>query len=236
MNMRRMLATVTAALLLAGLAPATLRADEHGGEHGGGHGGGQVAHGGGGGAHTHYDARYAHNQAYPARGYTTRELPHGAYTVPYHGGHYYYHGGVWYAPHGPRWVVVAPPFGVYVPFLPPFYTTVWFGGMPYYYANDAYYVWRDQERGYEVVEPPGEANASTDPPAPEDVFMYPRNGQSADQQASDRYECHRWAADQTGFDPTRQDGGVASGDAPARRAEYFRAMSACLEGRGYSVK
>ena len=120
--------------------------------------------------------------------------------------------------------------------LPPYYTTVWIGGMPYYYANDAYYVWRDQERSYEVVEPPGEATASTDPPQPEDVFMYPRNGQSADQQAQDRYECHRWAANQTHFDPTRVAGGGDQGEMPVRRAEYFRAMGACLEGRGYTVK
>jgi hypothetical protein len=231
MNTRILLGTIAAALLIACVAlPAT--AGE--GERGSGHGGAQVARGGG--PHAHFDARYQHNQYYPSRGYATRELPRGAYGVEHRGGRYWYHGGAWYAPYGPRWVVVAPPFGVFVPFLPPFYTTVWFGGVPYYYANDAYYLWRDQERGYEVVEPPGEASASTEPPAPEDVFMYPRNGQSADQQARDRYECHRWAADQTGFDPTRTEGGVASGDARARRGEYFRAMMACLEGRGYSVK
>ena len=35
-------------------------------------------------------------------------------------------------------------FGVQV--LPPFYTTVWFGGLPYYYANDTYYAWRDSDQ------------------------------------------------------------------------------------------
>jgi len=231
MNMRRLLGTLAATLLIAGAALPGYAGE---GDRGGGHGGAPAAHGGG--PNAHFDARYQHNQYYPSHGYATHELPHGAYGVQYHGGHYYYHGGVWYQPYGPRWVVIAPPFGVYVPFLPPFYTTVWFGGVPYYYANDAYYVWRDQDRGYEVVEPPGEATASTDPPAPEDVFMYPRGGQNADQQARDRYECHRWAADQTGFDPTRPDGGVPNADARARRGEYFRAMTACLEGRGYSVK
>ncbi len=232
MNIRRILGTVAATLLVACVAmPVYAEGDRGGGGHGGG---GPAAHGGG--ASTHFDARYQHNQYYPSRGYMARELPRGAYGVEGRDGHYWYHGGVWYRPYGPRWAVVAPPFGAFVPFLPPFYTTVWFGGVPYYYANDAYYVWRDQDRGYEVVEPPGEAAASTEPPAPEDVFMYPRNGQSADLQARDRYECHRWAADQTGFDPTRQDGGVAGGDALARRGEYFRAMAACLEGRGYSVK
>ncbi len=188
-----------------------------------------------GGAHTHLDARYSHNQYYPTRGYATRALPAGGVAINHAGGRYWYGGGVWWAARGPRWVVVGPPFGVFVPFLPAVYTTVWFGGVPYYYANDAYYVWRDPERGYEVVAPPGEA-ASTEPPAPEDVFMYPSNGQSADQQARDRYECHRWAADQSAFDPTQPDGGAASGDTAARRGDYFRAMTACLEGRGYNVK
>ena len=231
MNMRRLLGTLAATLLIAGAALPGYAGE---GDRGGGHGGAPAAHGGG--PNAHFDARYQHNQYYPSHGYATHELPHGAYGVQYHGGHYYYHGGVWYQPYGPRWVVIAPPFGVYVPFLPPFYTTVWFGGVPYYYANDAYYVWRDQDRGYEVVEPPGDGAASAEAPPPEDVFMYPRNGQNAEQQARDRYECHRWGADQTGFDPTRPDGGVASADARARRAEYFRAMTACLEGRGYSVK
>ena len=230
MNMRTVLETIAAALLIACVAlPAYARDGERGGH-------GERGGNGGGGEHTHFDARYHHDQYYPARGYGAGELPHGAIAVNHYSGRYWYHGGVWWAPRGPRWVVVGPPFGVFVPFLPPFYTTVWFGGLPYYYANDAYYVWRDQERGYEVVEPPAEAAASTEPPAPEDVFMYPRNGQSAEQQARDRYECHRWAADQTGFDPTRPDGGVGSGQARAKRGEYLRAITACLEGRGYSVK
>jgi hypothetical protein len=48
----------------------------------------------------------------------------------------------------------------------------------------------------------------------------------------DKFECHRWAAGQTGFDPTQ----VGGGSAPGKRADYFRAQAACLEGRGYSVK
>jgi hypothetical protein len=130
--------------------------------------------------------------------------------------------------------VVAPPIGVYVPWLPGFYSTFWWGGMPYFWANDAYYAWREPRHAYEVVEPP--EGAPTPTPAAEDLYVYPRNAQSPEQQAQDRYECHRWSADQTRFDPTKVGGGVAEADAPVRRAEYFRAMGACLEGRGYSVK
>jgi len=64
----------------------------------------------------------------------------------------------------------------------------------------------------------------------EDLYIYPAQGQSEQQQADDRYECHRWAVDETGYDPTESDY-----DAD-RRVEHLRAMTACLTGRGYSVR
>ena len=36
------------------------------------------------------------------------------------------------------------------------------------------------------------------------VIAYPAQGQSQDQQSRDRYECHMWAVQQTGFDPSQQ--------------------------------
>jgi hypothetical protein len=181
----------------------------------------------------HHDG-FAPHGGFVARGSEVRVLPRGGYEVRHPSGRYWYHGGNWYASHGPRWVVVAPPFGVYVPFLPGFYSTLWFGGVPYYYANDVYYLWRSERNAYEVVPPPEGAAEST-VQAPLDLYIYPRNGQSEAQQSEDRYQCHRWAAEQTHFDPT-QPGGGASGAGPAARSDYFRAMSACLEGRGYTVK
>jgi hypothetical protein len=137
------------------------------------------------------------------------------------------------------------------------------------------------------------------------VYFYAQRGQSQAQQDRDRYECFNWAAQQTGFDPSRRaapagqkeglvpvhaDGATVVGGAlmgaaigaavsdpwhradgaavgaiagtalgalaatsqanahtaqqqsPARSsyeqqaAQYRRAMSACLEGRGYVVK
>jgi len=35
-----------------------------------------------------------------------------------------------------------------------------------------------------------------------DLYIYPKNGQSNELQRRDRYECHVWAADQSGFDPS----------------------------------
>ena len=61
-------------------------------------------------------------------------------------------------------------------------------------------------------------------------------GQTQEQLAKDRYECHRWAVSQTGFDPTQPGGGVAPSANPSRRRDYGRAMTACLKARGYAVR
>jgi hypothetical protein len=42
-------------------------------------------------------------------------------------------------------------------------------------------------------------------PPPQRVFVYPANGQSPEQTDRDRYECHVWAVQQTGVDPSRSD-------------------------------
>jgi hypothetical protein len=72
-------------------------------------------------------------------------------------------------------------------------------------------------------------------PSQAGLMVYPKNGQSEDQTNKDKFECHKWAVGQTGFDPTQPNGGSAPG-AASKRSDYFRAQSACLEGRGYSVK
>jgi hypothetical protein len=143
----------------------------------------------------------------------------------------------------------------------------------------------------------------------DDLLIYPAKGQTTDQQEKDRYECHRWAVGQSGFDPSKSQpasarpqqyqsnpptqphvlkgaargalvgtvGGAIGGDAGkgaaigaatggtvgairrtdqqlqqqsmqqravsdqansanSARGRYYRAMSACPQGRGYSVK
>jgi hypothetical protein len=182
------------------------------------------------------DRRHFHNRYYPPRGVTVDILPRNHVVVPHRDTRYYFHGGVWYRPSGPRFVVVAPPVGLSVSLLPPYYTTVWVGGAPYYYADGVYYAWRPAERTYVVVDPPRETEVVALPPEPEQLFVYPRLGQNEQQQAGDRYDCHRWAVDQTDFDPTQAGGGVPPSETAARRADYQRATKACLEARGYSVR
>jgi hypothetical protein len=186
----------------------------------------------------HLDPRFGHNQYYFNRGYGTHRPPPGGYAVDRRGDHYWYNGGHWYRRRGFGWAVDGPPIGAFVWFLPPLFTTVWFGGIPYYYANDTYYIWNSDHGQYEVVDPPSgiETGGTTHIPPSDTLFIYPKNGQSSEQQASDRYECHHSAVEQSGYDPTRAGGGVAPADATRRRADYFRADAACLDARGYSVR
>ena len=160
------------------------------------------------------------------------------YHRPYWGGGYW-HGGYW-----PRcWYGWGYPWFLGV--LPGFYATYFWGGVPYYYVNNVYYTWDSGYNGYVVTDPPPVTDeAVAAPNGPEDasdavqdgtsgggeVYVYPRNGQSEEQTATDRYECHKWAVSQSGFDPTK--GAQASGNS----ADYRRALGACMDGRGYSAK
>jgi hypothetical protein len=233
-----------------------------GGFAGGIHGGG--AHGPGAGAHfapgAHYaggvrgftgtgyahgyPAGYAHG--YPA-GYRGAAVYHGGYGyghAAYYGHGYstgaYWRGGYWHGGFWPR-AYYGVGFAWYLPVLPLAYATYWYGGIPYYYANDVYYTYNPSYEGYVATDPPPAADGggaegaapSADAMAPNgapadaamagQIFMYPKNGQSAEQQATDKAECQQWAAQEAG--QVAQNG-----------ADYRRAMTACVEGRGYSAK
>jgi hypothetical protein len=135
--------------------------------------------------------------------------------------------------------------GLYFATLPLYYSTYYWGGVPYYYANDVYYNWDPNANQYVTVAPPagmqapagqapaGQAPAGGSPTSSTELMAYPKNGQSAEQQAKDKFECHQWAVSQSGFDPSA---GAAMAGAANTRNDYMRAQAACLEGRGYSVQ
>jgi hypothetical protein len=164
----------------------------------------------------------------------------------------YWHGGFWPA------AFYGWSYPLYLGFLPAVYATYWWGGVPYYYVNDVYYNWNAADSNYVAVDPPpasysddvnaaaaaganagnGADNTPPDvaPPAGNvgaGIIAYPRNGQSDQQQATDKFQCHTWAKAQTGFDPTSQASAGAGGGS---RANYGRAMAACLDARGYTVR
>jgi hypothetical protein len=248
-----------AAALMAGATSAF--AEPHGGG-GGGHfsGGGHVSasHFAGrpGGGHyaaaPHSYGGYAGARGYAysgGRAYAYR----GAYGYGYRPG---WGGGYW---HGAFWpsAYYGWSYPFYLAALPALYATYWWGGVPYYYVNNVYYTYNTADNGYMATDPPPAAGdysddvnaaAAAGPDAaaqnatPQDVaptaaasglIAYPRNGQSEQQQSQDKFECHNWAKGQTGFDPTSQS---SSGAGPGTRDAYGRAMAACLDARGYTVR
>jgi hypothetical protein len=144
------------------------------------------------------------------------------------------------------------------------------------------------------------ATLTAGPAVAQDIFIFPQNGQSQEQQNKDRGECEGWARQQTGFDPlaasgqqqpsSKSSGGGAIGGAARgaavgaavgaiagnagkgaamgaaggglmggmrrqdqrrdqaqqqqqwqaqqqqARSQYIRALTACLEGKGYTVR
>jgi hypothetical protein len=241
-----------AAALMVGASSAAF-AEPHGGFGGGGHfsGGGHLS-AGGRGAVGHYAAPRYYGGYGGVRSYGYRG---GGYAYGYRPG---WGGGYW---RGAFWPSAYYGWGYpfYLGVLPALYATYWWSGVPYYYVNNVYYTYSASDNGYVATDPPPvaagdysddvNAAAAAGPDAaqnatPPDVsqsaaaagaglIAYPRNGQSDQQQSQDKFECHNWAKGQTGFDPTSQ---ASSGAGPAVRSNYGRAMAACLDARGYTVR
>jgi len=189
-------------------------------------------------------------------------------------GHFHrfgWRGGFW---HGSFWPHVHYHANVvhFWPVLPAVYSVFWHDGISYYYVDRAYYTWNPDRNGYLITDPPPAIESGTSAAEPEvtqsggttystaddaaRIYVYPRNGQSEEQTATDRYECHQWAVEQTGFDPTSSEasGAAPEVDEPAQSSDvagntarstaqtyttasdYRRALIACLDARGYSAR
>jgi hypothetical protein len=62
-----------------------------------------------------------------------------------------------------------------------------------------------------------------------DMFIYPGKGQNQAQQDKDRYECHSWAVQQTGFDPSRPQ---SANSQPASQSRSSSSSAPVLQGAG----
>lgn len=164
-------------------------------------------------------------------GYVIDRFPDRNYRVPYRGSDYFFSGGYWYRPQGPRYVVVQPPPGIRIRYLPDFAREVWIGSSLFFLAAGAYYMYEPSTQEYVVVEQP----VANPQPQPQgngyDVVAYPANGQPPEQVNRDGYDCYRWAVQQSGFDPRN----FTYPPAPEVVQTYRQAQGSCLSSRGYQV-
>lgn len=159
--------------------------------------------------------------------HSLKVLPKGAHRVHYRGKPYYYSGGRFYHHRNGLYVAITAPLGAIVPGLPPGYISFGVGPDRYFYHAGIYY--RHGPAGYVVIEKPKQADQAL-PSVSDKLIIYPAAGQTDKQKSRDKYECHEWAMSETGYDPTD-----LTAD-PLLKADYQRAISACLEARHYVVK
>ena len=116
------------------------------------------------------------------------------------------------------------------------------GLWPYYYPR--YYYYYPPPPYYpppeEYYYPPSTQSGQVPPEAGQvsggKIFIYPRQGQSEEKKAQDVDKCNDWAVGQTGFDPSKPPAGAPDAQAVQKSGDYFRAISACLDAQGYTVR
>ncbi|WP_236032482.1 DUF6515 family protein [Pseudomonas schmalbachii] len=170
---------------------------------------------------------------YPASqrpGQAVDQLPAGNSQVSWQGRSYYFKDGYWYRPMGARYMLIVPPYGVSIPYMPTYAQQVWIGAVPYFFAAGNYYIWQPDSQTYQAVSPP-QGESTTLAESSYDVVAYPESGQAPEQQDRDRYECHRWAVGESDFDPAA----ASNAPPPDVAGKYKQAIGACLAGRGYSI-
>jgi hypothetical protein len=165
-------------------------------------------------------------------GYRLNVLPRAHTRIIIGGFPYFYFSGIFYRPYGSSYIVVSAPIGAFVETLPVGFIAFTISLSTYYYVNDTYYFWDENREGYRVVAKPAGAEEAIENTTAGRLMVYPNKGQSEEQQAKDRYECHRWAVNESGIDPSLEEQEFDAQDNDL----YRRAIAACLEGHDYTVK
>ena len=88
-----------------------------------------------------------------------------------------------------------------------------------------------------VYYPPSSGEVSQAPSSGSQLFIYPRQGQNQEKLISDRNECHNWAVSPIDYDPSKPaSASLTEAQVAQKSADYYRAMGACLDARGYSLR
>jgi hypothetical protein len=113
-----------------------------------------------------------------------------------------------------------------------YYPRYYYPPPAYYYPPPAYYYPPPPPSN----SPPTEVTPPSMPNSGGRIFIYPRQNQNEERQARDEEECHKWALGQTGYDPSKPLSGPPDAQTIQKSDEFMRAISACLDARGYTVR
>ncbi|ART62063.1 hypothetical protein [Kushneria marisflavi] len=107
---------------------------------------------------------------------------------------------------------------------------IWIGEQRYQVSRGSWFVASESDGRYTPTPTPREVQMSGMDLF--DVVAYPMQDQTLRLQQHDHGQCHRWAIDQSGFNPT------TTLEPPSRlqAGTYRRALAACLVGHRYSVQ
>lgn len=167
---------------------------------------------------------------YRPHGHTIRVLPRTHRRIIVRKKPYYYYSGLFYRSAPSGYVVIRAPIGARIRILPRGFVRFYIGGIPYFYVNYIYYSWLPDVGMYVVVDRPSGSDVALARVTSDDLIIYPKNNQSDKQRAKDRLQCHQWSTKETGYDPGVPDEGGHL------RKRYRKAITVCLEARGYAVK
>jgi len=183
--------------------------------------------------HAHRRSAHGHRHWHSWHGHIVTRLPSHRHRHMYRGSPYFFFDNLWYRSHSAGFIVVAPPFGLVIPFLPSDYEEVVIRNRTYLRSNGIYYSRVDD--GYTVVQAPEstlDLNLLPDMPR---LAVIARQDQTTEQMDQDKMDCHLRAVDQSGFDPRIEGGGVSYDNYLLRKHQYRQAISECLEDRDYEV-
>lgn len=169
------------------------------------------------------------------------------YPITVRSNNYFYRDGRYYSNRSGRYISVSAPIGARVSFLPNSAISIVYGNSRYFRVGLTWYLGRSNY--YEVIERPPvivEQQVLVEQPQYPDTYeeniqpgyeeqrpnlvIYPASGQSENQQDKDNYECYRWSKNESNYDPTEPYQDLNNKDL------YVRAMTACMESRGYTVR
>lgn len=108
-------------------------------------------------------ALYAQREGYKRNsrpGQIVERIPHRYTTIQHSGINFYFDNGIYFKRHKANYIVVRPPVGLRIRYLPDGYSTIHFGRVPYYFYYGVFYSYDSAAGDYVIVNAPPKSQQS----------------------------------------------------------------------------